>query len=147
MRIDSVELTILSERIYRSFLEVIKHELDLNRKRDINAIQAFILLNIDNNKVTMSEITSRGYYIGSNASYNIKKMIINDYINQKQSEYDKRSTYISITSKGKELIDNLNTQLTKYSKEIEVRHKICFKRLINTLRNIDSFWKLLSSHN
>ena len=71
MKNDFVDISICGELNYRLFLSVIKHELDKLGYADIAAVQALILMNLGDNVVTITEVMSRGYYIGSNASYNI----------------------------------------------------------------------------
>jgi DNA-binding MarR family transcriptional regulator len=65
----------LIERMHRQFLDVVKAELDGQRIRDINNVQALILFNIGTDELTIGELTQRGYYLGSNVSYNVKKMV------------------------------------------------------------------------
>jgi hypothetical protein len=63
----------LIERLHRRFLGVVKVELDRLRIQDINNIQSLILYNVGRAEMTVGELTSRGYYLGSNVSYNVKK--------------------------------------------------------------------------
>ena len=72
-----VGMVSLVERIHRQFLEVIKVELEALRIRDINAVQGLMLFNIGDAEMTVSEVTLRGCYLGSNVSYNLKKMVEN----------------------------------------------------------------------
>ena len=53
--------------------------------------------------MTVGELTLRGYYLGSNVSYNVKKMTENGYIAQERSVHDKRSIRVKLTEKGREL--------------------------------------------
>ena len=69
----------LIERLHRQFLEVVKVELDRTGVVDINNIQALILSNIGKKELTVGELTNRGYYLGSNVSYNVKKMVEHGY--------------------------------------------------------------------
>ena len=80
----------LIERLHRRFLDVVKLELDKLQIQDINNVQAMILYNIGEDDMTVGELTLRGYYLGSNVSYNVKKMVENDYIIQERSVHDKR---------------------------------------------------------
>ena len=100
MKDTSTEFAVFAERAYKTFLELLRHELQKNRVNDINAIQVFMLLNIDEGIITMSEILSKGYYSGSNASYNLKKMLQNGYLTSTPSSIDKRSQYLSLSDKG-----------------------------------------------
>src|SRR5581483_11040553 len=75
-----LDLIALVERLHRQFLEVVKLELDTNAVHDINNVQAMILYNIGDLEMTVGELTLRGCYLGSNVSYNVKKMLENGYI-------------------------------------------------------------------
>ena len=74
IRQDYLEAIRLIERLHRQFLEVVKTELDNHGIADINNIQALILFNIGDSELTVGELTNRGYYLGSNVSYNVRKM-------------------------------------------------------------------------
>ncbi len=97
---DSIQLI---ERLHRYFLDVVKTELDRKNILDINNVQAMILHNIGTDEMTVGELTLRGYYLGSNVSYNVKKMTENGYIAQERSIHDKRSIRVKLTEKGREL--------------------------------------------
>ncbi|MBM3504841.1 MAG: winged helix DNA-binding protein [Alphaproteobacteria bacterium] len=98
----------LIERLHRRFLDVVKVELDRLRIPDINNIQALILYNIGNDTMTVGELTTRGYYLGSNVSYNVKKMSENGYLVQERSPHDRRSVQIRLTEKGLELYQKID---------------------------------------
>ena len=70
-----LETIRLIERLHRQFLEVVKTELDRLGVKDINNVQSLILTNIGTDQLTVGELTDRGYYLGSNVSYNVKKMV------------------------------------------------------------------------
>lgn len=93
----------LIERLHRYFLEVLKAALDRRAILDINNVQALILYNIGNDELTVGELTARGYYLGSNVSYNLKKMVEAGYIIQERSTHDRRSVRVKLTDKGKKL--------------------------------------------
>ena len=63
------------ERLHRLFLDVIKAELDAIRVRDINNVQSLILYSIAGNEISIGELTQRGYFLGSNVSFNLKKIV------------------------------------------------------------------------
>ncbi len=90
----------LVERLHRRLLDVIKDEFDRNGRSDINAIQALLLFNIGNSELTAGELRSRGYYLGSNVSYNLKKLVDLGFINHQRSRIDRRSVRVSLTPKG-----------------------------------------------
>lgn len=91
----------LIERLHRYFLEVLKSVLDRRAILDINNVQALILYNIGNDELTVGELTARGYYLGSNVSYNLKKMVENGYLTQERSTHDRRSVRVRLTEKGR----------------------------------------------
>src|SRR6201997_4030374 len=94
-------------RVHRQFLEVVKLELDGMGIRDINNVQAMMLFNIGEAEMTVGELTLRGCYLGSNVSYNVKKMVENGYLVQQRSLHDRRSVHVHLTEKGCELRDRL----------------------------------------
>ena len=64
----------LIERLHRLLLDVIKDEFERLGRVDVNSVQALLLYNIGDAELTAGELTSRGYYLGSNVSYNLKKL-------------------------------------------------------------------------
>ena len=98
-----LEAIKLIERLHRHFLEVVKMELDRKGIEDINNIQALILFNIGSEELTVGELTNRGYYLGSNVSYNVRKMVENGYLAQERSAHDRRSIRVKLSDKGLEL--------------------------------------------
>ena len=97
---DSIQLI---ERLHRHFLDVLKVELDRKGIQDINNVQGMILFNIGDDELTVGELTIRGYYLGSNVSYNVKKMVENEYLIQERSVHDKRSIRVKLSEKGTNL--------------------------------------------
>lgn len=97
----------LIERLHRQFLELVKLELDAMGIRDINNVQAMLLFNIGEAEVTVGELTLRGCYLGSNVTYNVKKLVEQGYLAQHRSVHDRRSVHIRLTEKGQSLRDGL----------------------------------------
>jgi DNA-binding MarR family transcriptional regulator len=95
------------EHLHRRMLDVIRYELEQAGVSDINPAQALMLTKIEGCEVALRDIIERGYYIGSNASYNIKQLVEADYVVQKRSDHDKRSAKVSLTEKGEELCRKL----------------------------------------
>src|SRR5207244_133490 len=95
----------LVERLHRRLLEVIKDEFDRRGRADINPIQAFLMYNIGEQQVTAGELRTRGYYLGSNVSYNLKKLVALGFVEQRPSRLDGRSVHIKLTDKGHEVRD------------------------------------------
>jgi DNA-binding MarR family transcriptional regulator len=91
------------ERLHRQSLDVLKLELDRLGIEDINNVQSLILYSIGNDQLTVGELTLRGYYLGSNVSYNLKKMVESGYLVQERSLHDRRSVRIKVSPKGSAL--------------------------------------------
>lgn len=100
MKEQYLETIRLIERLHREFLEVVKGEIDRLGIRDINNVQALILYNIGEDELTVGELTNRGYYLGSNVSYNVRKMVDNDYLIQQRSTHDRRAIRVRLSEKG-----------------------------------------------
>ena len=90
----------LVERLHRRLLDVIKDEFERRGRTDVNSVQALLLFNIGDSEVTAGELRSRGYYQGSNVSYNLKKLVDMGYVNHERSRVDRRSVRISLSEKG-----------------------------------------------
>ena len=97
-------LTLL-ERLHRLLLDVIKDEFERLGILDVNPVQALLLFNVGDHEVTAGELKSRGYYQGSNVSYNLKKLVEMGYMHHQRSEIDRRSVRVSLTDKGRKLRD------------------------------------------
>src|SRR5215471_12882126 len=102
-----LEVISLVERLHRYFLEVVKLELEGLQVHDINNVQALMLFNIGNAEMTVSELMVRGCYLGSNVSYNVKKLVENGYLDQERSVHDRRTFHVRLTDKGGQLRDRL----------------------------------------
>ncbi len=108
------EITRLVERLHRRYLDVIRYELSKLCIDDINAVQALLLMNVQDTEVSIRELVDRGYYIGSNVTYNVRHLVDTGYLMQNRSERDRRSVRIHATEKGQELCAGL--------REMEMRH-------------------------
>jgi DNA-binding MarR family transcriptional regulator len=102
-----LEVISYVERLHRQFLEVVKLELEGFGIHDINNVQAMILFNIGDAEMTVGELTLRGCYLGSNVSYNVKKMVENEYLAHERSVHDRRAIHVRLTEKGIKLRDSL----------------------------------------
>ncbi len=105
---------LLIERLHRHFLEVVKAELDRLSTQDINNVQSLILYNIGTDELTVGELTARGYYLGSNVSYNVKKMVENGYLVQERSLHDRRSVRLRVSPKGLALRERLSEMFERH---------------------------------
>ena len=102
---DYLESLAYVERLHRLLLDVIKDEFERLGLLDVNAVQALLLFNIGENEVTAGELKSRGYYQGSNVSYNLKKLVEMGYMHHQRCEIDRRSVRVRLTEKGRDVRD------------------------------------------
>src|SRR5690554_5834850 len=133
----------LVERLHRRLLDVVKDEFDRNARSDINAIQALLLFNIGDAELTAGELRSRGYYLGSNVSYNLKKLVDLGFINHQRSRIDRRSVRISLTPKGQEVADVVAKLYERHIGSIEQVGGINseeFRQMNRALQRLDRFW-------
>ena len=100
MKKNYLELTRIIERMHRRFLDVLRAELARMEVKDLNAVQALLLSNIGEEEIVIRDLVERGYYQGSNVSYNIKKLTEQGYLDQARSEHDKRSVRVKLTEKA-----------------------------------------------
>lgn len=132
----------LIERLHRHFLDVLKVELDKRNIQDINNVQSMILYNIGDDEMTVGELTIRGYYLGSNVSYNVKKMVENGYLVQERSVHDKRSIRVKLSDKGLELKKMVSDMFDRHEQQIQ-GSDISDERLRDlnsTLQMLERFW-------
>src|SRR5215831_17391236 len=136
------EVISLVERSHRQFLEVVKLELEAVGIYDINNVQAVMLFNIGDAEMTVGELTLRGCYLGSNVSYNVKKMVENEYLAHERSMHDRRAIHVRLTEKGIKLRDNLAAMHRRHT-EMLLPAAVSADDLRAagiTLRRLERFW-------
>jgi len=134
----------LIEKLHRLFLETVKCELDELRVKDINNVQAMVLYNLGKDEITVGELTSKGCYLGSNVSYNLKKMIQAGYIDHSSSAHDKRSSIIKLTPKGLAFRKHLDAA---FDKQVELLTEESFEdapQVFALLKRLGVFWTHMS---
>jgi len=136
-----LSLVVQLERMHRQFLEVLKLEIERIEQHDINNVQALILYNIGHDELTVGELTLRGYYLGSNVSYNLRKMTAAGFLQQHRSENDRRTVRVSLTEKGARLREQLATAFDRHIDEMT--DTVAFDELMRSrenLRKLERFW-------
>ncbi len=136
-----LETVSLIERLYRQFLDVVKDELDRLEVDDINNVQCLILYNIGKDELTVGELTQRGCYMGTNVTYNLKKMIDAGYVTQQRSPRDKRSVRVRLSTSGLELVQRLAAVFDAHSAQLA--YELGENDLTNVnrhLRVLERFW-------
>ena len=138
-----LEALHLVERLHRRLLDVIKDEFERRGRGDVNSVQALLLYNIGDKELTASELRSKGYYLGSNVSYNVKKLVETGYLHHARSKVDRRSVRISLTTKGREVHEIISGLYDKHSQTIQPIGGISsedFARLNQSLSRLERFW-------
>ena len=133
----------LVERLHRLLLDVIKDEFERVGVLEINAVQALLLFNIGDNEVTAGELKSRGYYQGSNVSYNLKKLVEMGYMHHQRCEIDRRSVRVRLTEKGRAIRDVVSTLFRRHAEGLSSRGVVGadgFDEITMALRRLERFW-------
>jgi len=131
------------ERLHRLILDVVKDEFERLNVIDVNSVQALLLYNIGDNEVTAGELKSRGYYQGSNVSYNLKKLVEAGYIRHERCSVDRRAVRISLTEKGRDMRVIVSELWARHLEKIaddDVMQEDDFMRLGDMLKSLERFW-------
>ena len=138
-----LEALTLVERLHRRLLDVIKDEFDRRGRSDVNSVQALLLYNIGDKELTAGELRTRGYYLGSNVSYNVKKLVEMGYLHHSRSRLDRRSVRISLTEKGREvhkIVAGLYEKHIATVEQIGGISSVEFSQLNQSLTRLERFW-------
>src|SRR6058998_4390956 len=114
-----LEALTLVERLHRRLLDVIKDEFDRRSRADINSVQALLLYNIGGKELTAGELRTRGYYLGSNVPYNLKKLVEMGFLDHQRSRVDRRSVRIKLTQKGRDVREIVSSLYEKHVRTVE----------------------------
>lgn len=133
----------LVERLHRLLLDVIKDEFERVGVLEINAVQALLLFNIGDNEVTAGELKSRGYYQGSNVSYNLKRLVEMNYMHHERCEIDRRSVRVRLTEKGREIRNVVTKLFEAHAEGLESRDILSLNgidEITTALRRVERYW-------
>ena len=133
----------LVERLHRLLLDVVKDEFERVGVLDINAVQALLLFNIGDNEVTAGELKTRGYYQGSNVSYNLKKLVEMGYMHHQRCEIDRRSVRVRLTPRGREIRDVVAPLFARHAEGLETKKVITaegIEDISNSLKRMERYW-------
>ncbi|MHA6346659.1 MarR family winged helix-turn-helix transcriptional regulator [Roseivivax sp. CAU 1761] len=131
------------ERLHRLLLDVIKDEFERLGILEVNAVQALLLFNIGDNEVTAGELKTRGYYQGSNVSYNLKKLVDAGYMHHQRCEIDRRAVRVRLTGKGREVRQVVRELFDRHADGMRrgsVFGPAGFDDLSHNLRRLERFW-------
>lgn len=138
-----LETLSMVERLHRLLLDVIKDEFERLGLLDINSVQALLLFNIADHEVTAGELKSRGYYQGSNVSYNLKKLVESGYMEHKRCEIDRRSVRVRLSEKGQNIRNIVSELFGRHSTGIlskDVLGGANLESMNQVLRGLERYW-------
>ncbi|MGJ8625710.1 MAG: MarR family winged helix-turn-helix transcriptional regulator [Sulfitobacter sp.] len=138
-----LEALSLVERLHRLLLDVIKDEFERVNVLEINAVQALLLFNIGDNEVTAGELKSRGYYQGSNVSYNLKKLVEMGYMHHQRCEIDRRSVRVRLTEKGRHVRDVVSELFARHAEGLENKGVLGHEGIADitsSLKRMERYW-------
>jgi DNA-binding MarR family transcriptional regulator len=138
-----LEALALVERLHRLLLDVIKDEFERVGVLEINAVQALLLFNIGDNEVTAGELKSRGYYQGSNVSYNLKKLVEMGYMHHQRCEIDRRSVRVRLTQKGRQIRNIVAGLFSRHAEGLESKGVIDrqgIDEITRSLKRVERYW-------
>ena len=131
------------ERLHRLLLDVIKDEFERIGRSEVNSVQALLLFNIGDSELTAGELRSRGYYLGSNVSYNLKKLVDAGYIHHERSTNDRRSVRVRLTDKGKQIsnvIDKIYNRQLSSLEQVGGVNEGDLEVMNDSLFHLERFW-------
>ncbi len=141
--ISYLESLSLVERLHRLLLDVIKDEFERVGVLEINSVQALLLFNIGDNEVTAGELKSRGYYQGSNVSYNLKKLVEMGYMHHQRCEIDRRSVRVRLTERGREIRSIVSDLFSRHADGLVQKDIITadgIDEITGQLRRMERYW-------
>ena len=138
-----LETLALIERLHRLLLDVIKDEFERVGRFDINSVQALLLFNIGSKVMTAGELKNRGYYQGSNVSYNLKKLVELGYIDHQRCDIDRRSVRVRLTEKGMQIHRMVADLFRRHAENLAVSDRLRSRGIDgmnNDLRAVERYW-------
>lgn len=138
-----LETLAMVERLHRLLLDVVKDEFERLGVIDINSVQALLLFNVGDNEVTAGELKTRGYYQGSNVSYNLKKLVECGYMHHQKCEVDRRAVRVRLTEKGRNIRTIIAELFQRHASGImsrEVLGNIRLSDMNASLRRMERYW-------
>ena len=138
-----LETLAMVERLHRLLLDVVKDEFERLGIIDINSVQALLLFNIGDNEVTAGELKTRGYYQGSNVSYNLKKLVECGYMHHQKCDVDRRAVRVRLTEKGRKIRNIIADLFQRHADGImsrEVLGSVQLPDINASLRRMERYW-------
>lgn len=143
MKKEYLELTRLIERLHRRFLDLLRAELNRLGIRDINSVQALLLANIGRDEIAVRDLVERGYYQGSNVSYNIKKLAEMGYLEHERSAHDRRSVSVRLTDRALNIVDQIRQLEHRIAEQLGTQDvgRVEIDTICQSLRRVERTWQ------
>lgn len=138
-----LETLALLERLHRLMLDLVKDEFERLGVVSVNPVQALLLFNIGDHEVTAGELKSRGYYQGSNVSYNLKKLVDQGFMHYQRCPIDRRAVRVRLTARGLEVRAQVAELFSRHATEMETQGVVDYAGLDGmgrNLRRMERFW-------
>ena len=138
-----LESLALVERLHRLLLDVIKDKFERVGEIEINPVQALLIFSIADNEVTAGELKSRGYYQGSNVSYNLKKLVGMGYMLHERCRADRRSVRVRLTDKGQHVRELVHELFEGHADAVQsegVLYGTGVEGINEALRRMEQYW-------
>lgn len=142
LTVTHLDLVRVVERVHRRYLDLFRLDLGRLGIDDLSPSQVMMLFTIGNDELSVRDLIDRGYYLGSNASYNLKRLVETGYVDRNASERDRRSARIRLSQKGQELCEAVRKLDESYQRLVarnaeEARElEVAFR----TLRRLEQAW-------
>jgi DNA-binding MarR family transcriptional regulator len=138
---DYAETIALIERLHRRFLDVLRVELERLGVDQINNVQSLLLANIGGEEVSVGELMTRGYYLGSNVTYNLQRLVEAGFVEQQRSRHDRRVVRVRLSERGHALCAAINAMLVRQSAQLGTRPSLApLGQLNDRLKSLEAFW-------
>jgi len=138
---DYAETIALIERLHRRFLDVLRVELERLGVDQINNVQSLLLANIGGEEVSVGELMTRGYYLGSNVTYNLKRLVEAGLVEQQRSRHDRRVVRVRLSERGHALCAEINAMLARQRDQLDARADLApLAQLNGELKSLEAFW-------
>ena len=137
-----LQITRMIERLHRRHLDMLRYELDRLNVNGISAAQALMLTKMRGQSISVRDLVERGYYLGSNASYNIKQLVNSGLVAQERSSHDRRSLRVTLTDKGEELCRQIAEAEKKHADALamDAGDTAEFEAACQLLRRLETSW-------
>lgn len=133
----------LVERLHRQLLDVVKDDLDRAGHDDLTPVQALLIFNIGEHEWSAGELKTRGFYLGSNVSYNLKKLHELGYVESEKSLHDKRQIRLRLTPDGLSLRSQMMGMFNRHATTLRPVGGVetpDLKQSNKTLSRLERFW-------